>query len=61
MKQYNMWLYEKWIEHCEEILSYTSKMPTYFAQEYFDTYKWWLEQEYNRVVKQETEDGDSTN
>lgn len=60
MKEFNIWLYEKWQEHCEEIIAFTHQMPNYMMQQYFETYKIWLESEYQRVMK-EDENGNGEN
>lgn len=43
---FSRWLYIMWETHCEEIESWTGKVPTYKAKEYFQQYKWWLRREY---------------
>lgn len=61
MQPFNLWIYEKWLEHCEEMMSWTNSMPSYLSQKYFENYKWWLKREYQRLVKEEKENGNGKN
>lgn len=55
MKPFNVWLYERWLDHIEECLYIYRKMPDYVAKQYFENYKWWLKDQYKQYVKEEKE------
>lgn len=43
---FQRWLQLIWLEHIDEILSWTGHPPKYTAKDYFAKYKWWLRREY---------------
>lgn len=51
MIPFRQWLRQIWLEHNDEVLSWTGSMPTYTSSDYFNTYKWWLRREYQHRVK----------
>ena len=50
MMQFNIWLNEMWLRHCEEYLEWYKQMPAYDMQEYFNRYQEWLKEQYNKGV-----------
>lgn len=48
MIQFQQWLYEKWIEHCEEYLQWYQQMPSYDVSEYYERYRDWLNEQYEK-------------
>lgn len=51
MIPFKQWLQQIWLEHNDEVLSWTGSMPTYTSSDYFNTYKWWLRREYQYRFK----------
>ena len=51
MITFRQWLTQTWLEHSDEVLSWTGSMPTYDSRDYFNTYKWWLRREYQHQSK----------
>jgi hypothetical protein len=45
------WLREVWLEHIEEVITWTGSTPTYTSEGYFSKYKWWLRREYQHRFK----------
>lgn len=50
MIPFNHWLQQMWLEHIDEVLSWTGRLPTYTSKDYFNTYKWWLRREFQHRV-----------
>jgi uncharacterized protein CbrC (UPF0167 family) len=48
MMQFQQWLYEKWLEHCEEYLQLFQQMPNYDVSEYYERYGDWLNEQYEK-------------
>ena len=46
--QFQQWLYEKWLEHCEEYLQWCQQMPSYDVSEYYERYRDWLNEQYEK-------------
>lgn len=40
------WLYDKWLEHKDEVLETTGRACDYDLGLYFNKYKWWLKRLY---------------
>jgi len=53
--QFQQWLYEMWLQHCEEYMQWYQRMPMYSADEYYAKYQEWLTEQYNK--DQENNDG----
>jgi hypothetical protein len=49
MKSFRLWVDDVWRENCEERLTYNQNPTT--IKEYWNTYKWWLKQEYKHQRK----------
>lgn len=43
---FRRWCHEMWFDHCDEIESWTGKVPNYTAKEYFAKHKWFLKRQY---------------
>ena len=39
---FRTWCQEMWMEHCDEVRTWTGLAPTYTQQDYFTSYRWWL-------------------
>jgi len=46
MNRFRHWLVTQWLEHVDEVISWTGKAPSYTAEDYFAKYKWWLRREF---------------
>ena len=44
--KFRHWCYERWQDHCDEVVQWTGSSPRYLSAEYFNKYKWWLKREY---------------
>ena len=47
--QFQQWLYEMWLQHCEEYMQWYQRMPMYSADEYYAKYQEWLTEQYKKV------------
>lgn len=45
---FQQWLYEMWLQHCEEYMQWYQKMPVYNSTEYYEKYQAWLNEQYNK-------------
>jgi uncharacterized protein CbrC (UPF0167 family) len=48
MMNFQHWLHEKWLEHCEEYLQWCKQMPMYDISEYYERYRDWLNEQYSK-------------
>ena len=39
---FRAWCHEMWLEHTDEVESWTGHRPGYTSQDYFGKYRWWL-------------------
>ena len=46
MNSFRQWLISQWLDHIDEVIFWTGKVPQYTAQDYFAKYKWWLRREF---------------
>ncbi len=51
--RFRQWCYSMWMEHCDEVESWTRQRVHYLSDEYFRKYKWWLRREFRHVAKQQ--------
>lgn len=50
--QFRHWCYEKWLEHCDEMVSLgmLCDRESNNSQKYFQMYKWWLKREFKHYM-----------
>ena len=48
---FRTFMYEKWQEHQEEILAWTSRFPEYDQRYYFIKHRWMLKRMYRESLK----------
>jgi hypothetical protein len=48
MIDYQQFLHEMWLKHCEEYLQWFHQMPTYNFQDYYTKYEEWLKEQYDK-------------
>jgi len=51
MQTFRSWLYQKWMEHKDEVYVMTGKPCDYDLGLYFNKYKWWLKRMYKDECK----------
>jgi hypothetical protein len=39
---FRVWLQSMWLDHVDEIREWTGSTPSYTAEDYFRSYRWWL-------------------
>lgn len=44
--KFRQWVFEMWVDHCNEFEGWFKRQPDYNAREYFGKYKHWLRREY---------------
>jgi hypothetical protein len=48
---FRSWCYNMWMDHCDEVYTWSGERVKYFSAEYFNKYKWWLRREFRAVAK----------
>ena len=48
---FRLWLQDMWLQHLDELDSYSLPRPDYTSTAYFQRFRWWLRAEYRRQYR----------